>query len=443
MVDLVVCLRTWHDCTFHKLLNLPGLARYRLWQGVADRASEGVQHVNKMERGYWWWFLISMLAVAVMVLAGLFLGDRFERTFLIIFIGVSVLWVVIAATRRRIPESMCPSCRYPLQGLPGPICPECGKDVRTRRPVEFTRKRRWLEAGLLAFSVACVGSFESYRFPRAVQQDISNFMDWPLAFSKGRHTHRNRLLISRSGEPGFENARVLNAETLLIHFEYDTFPNHFKKPTVALLTAKMVATDSLSNDTKAPINEPAWTGEFLIQALPSSRGLWDVQSCGGMDVDSLVDAVLEDRLEQDENRFVSGLDVPFSNPDFRQALKSVLARVWASGLNTISTIDWDMKPSLGHLTGLDRDELTFDSHDADGVFFHQLSFAGSGSRIIGPGSYRASSPQLIRCVWVLTALGWLVTIVAVASVMRWYGRARQPRIPHRSDLLSTMCFPSR
>lgn len=30
--------------------------------------------------------------------------------------------------------SLCPTCCYPLKGLPGPICPECGREIEKATP---------------------------------------------------------------------------------------------------------------------------------------------------------------------------------------------------------------------------------------------------------------------------------------------------------------------
>lgn len=57
-------------------------------------------------------------------------------------------------------EARCPRCRYHLRGVPGPRCPECGRDVSEYLRIADTtawrlqRERlRWLARRMIALAV--------------------------------------------------------------------------------------------------------------------------------------------------------------------------------------------------------------------------------------------------------------------------------------------------
>ncbi len=59
-------------------------------------------------------------------------------------------------------NARCLTCEYQLQGLPEPVCPECGRSFDPADPCTFDtrpdgwRRRRWIKRGCIALAIALV-----------------------------------------------------------------------------------------------------------------------------------------------------------------------------------------------------------------------------------------------------------------------------------------------
>jgi hypothetical protein len=72
--------------------------------------------------------------------------------------GLTLLWWSLCRDRSR-SRRRCPKCWYDMAGVPGLVCPECGRDARRERRLSKTRRRwRWAALGglvtIIAFSLA-------------------------------------------------------------------------------------------------------------------------------------------------------------------------------------------------------------------------------------------------------------------------------------------------
>lgn len=74
--------------------------------------------------------------------------------------GVALLWALFRDRSRG--RRRCPTCWYDMAGVPGLVCPECGKDAQRESRTRRTR-RRWRTAALAAL-LLCV-AFVTARAP--------------------------------------------------------------------------------------------------------------------------------------------------------------------------------------------------------------------------------------------------------------------------------------
>jgi hypothetical protein len=371
----------------------------------------------------WVWLPVSALGVAAIVLTFTFLIKPPLGGWILATVFCSfLLWMVLSRIRRTVSPSQCPVCLYSLEGLTGQICPECGCTPREERVRSRGSRgaQRVIEAACLAFVVASVLVFISESGSPAIWKRVSESMGWPTTFHASNRLFIYEISTYGPGDGDSEDEQMgwnRTGEQLHLQLKCDSYPNEYHPDEVhtatVLATFGVPSLATIRGLTRMFVLGPEWAGEVAVVMTPGPDHLGfgppgltdDITSVSQLDVDSLVDEVLDVRLEHADD-IDERLVRIYSDPAARSELKAVLATGWAPGRST----------EMHELGFVEQIGAWKTRRGAIGI-----RYGGGGG---GSGSRSGLVPAAITGIWVTKALGWLVAVLCVAALMRWYGRAR-------------------
>ena len=377
--------------------------------------------MNSAATNVWMWILLSVLGVAAVVLSVIFLIEPLETWFVSLVIAAFVLWGVLSRVRRSVPLSQCPACGYSLEGLPGPVCPECGRasDEVRAKSLGPRGTRRIIEAACLAFCIASVIIIASWSIRSTVWQSVSDYLGWPHEFEVVNREFAYQLGTFGPAEGASEDAPLVWNETdelFRISVRSNGYLNQIQpgqNHTASVHALWGVPSVPLPPPYKGLlIPGPGWEGELEIVSQANAGtdvfGELHFKSVSELDVDSLVDVVLDARSEHPVG-VDARLSALFSDPAVRTELKESLAVAWASGLSTQSNV----------LTSSSLGSMGYES-DSERAQRGSLSLRGG----FGGGSSSGGSklgPAATTGMWVSLALCWLLAVFVAAVLMCFYG----------------------
>ena len=356
--------------------------------------------------------LVALLLVIAFVVP-------FLLSVVVIAFGIILVFLIVASARNRpVPEPLCPLCRYSMQGLSEPICPECGGDFRNGRPNGLSEGRRRVQACFAAFLVACLGLFLSSVTSYVLWNGISSVVGWPTYWMRGERDYDYRIhavgpeyVSDRSPLASFRSG-----ERLLVRVHYDTYEQVRDGVILGTVEARFMKDAVLRASPRGRgLANSAWFGEVELSFDPATK--W-ITILSDIDPGAILDAALDKRLVEVEAE-PDGIDPMLlgiiEDPVIRQGLKEQFATGWVPGrVSQRAGNALPVQPLLGVL-----ERGGFPEYEREpGV---RLENAGGGSSSRGGSGLF----PIARTGYIVTMiLGWFITAFTVAAVLRWYGRPR-------------------